>query len=83
MYYSFHDVGTITVTLCRLKIKDDPSGFQALGREATGYFYDLYDFQYSGGTYSFGTHAARVQSGFPSLGTAGRVFQVDRANFDA
>jgi hypothetical protein len=41
---------------------------------------DLYDFQY--GTGFLATHAARLQAGYPSLGMAGRVYQVDRVNFE-
>jgi hypothetical protein len=82
MFRAFHAVGTVTVTSYSLTIEDDSGDYQVTGRAATGYFHDLYDFQYSGGAYSYGTHAARVQSGYPSLGAAGRVFQVDRCNFD-
>jgi len=80
MYYAFHTVGEMIVTSYKLKIKEINGVKHVVGRRAEGYFYDLYDFAY--GTEVLPTHGARVQAGYPTLGTAGRVYQVDRVNFD-
>lgn len=81
MAFSFGGVETVTVDSYQLTLHDNGMlNWVAVGLSAQGHFYDLYDFDIFGAYPS--AFAAPVQAGYPTLGDAGRVFQVDRVNFN-
>jgi hypothetical protein len=81
MFYAFALVDSFTVTSYQMTMHDSGNfNYDVLSITAEGSFKDLYDFDiWAGG---FSEPAAKVQAGYPTLGTAGRVFQVDKVNFN-
>ena len=80
MFYAFAGVDRFTVASYQLTMHDIGNfNWDVLKIEAEGSFYDLYDFDINAG--GFSVPAAKVQSGYPTLGASGRVFQEDKVNF--
>ena len=80
MYYAFAQVNGFTVTSYYVTLHDSENQFDMMTITATGYFYDLYDFDLTAGGFSI--LGAIAQAGYPTLGTSGRVFKEDQVNFN-
>jgi hypothetical protein len=80
MYFAFAQVHDFTVTSYSVKLQDSSGAWDVKAITAAGHFSDLYDFDITAGGFSI--PAAKVQAGYPTLGSAGRVFKESQVNFN-